>query len=285
MIKNSVRERGLNALTLKNIAVAAMIIDHLAWAFLRSYTDGNFHLFVLYEILRGIGRLTMPIMCLLLTEGYIYTRNLPKYLSRLFLFSLISHVPYVFFNYGVFGIRLYPLLEFETSIIFNLFLSLTFISVLKTEKLIFLFKIILCILCLFFSLFCDWGTFPIFAVFIFTIFRDYPIWKFTVYIFFIPVWFYIHFFLKTFISLLNKGIAFAFFNTHSHLNYQMTNTWQYRLFFIGLFAALPFLIAYNGKKGGTKNGAVSSFFSKWFFYIFYPLHLIILGIYKYGKPF
>ena len=43
------------------------------------------------------------------------------------------------------------------------------------------------------------------------------------------------------------------------------------LFQFGTLLALPLLRAYNGRKGRNIGG-------KWFFYIFYPAHLLALGL-------
>ncbi len=65
----SVREnRPLTANVLKYIAIAAMLIDHIAWSFVSDYS-------VLGQIMHVIGRLTAPIMCYFIAEGYYYTRN------------------------------------------------------------------------------------------------------------------------------------------------------------------------------------------------------------------
>ena len=42
-------------------------------------------------------------------------------------------------------------------------------------------------------------------------------------------------------------------------------------FLLGVFLVLPLLANYNGQRGGGKYG-------KWIFYIFYPAHLLILGM-------
>lgn len=47
-------------------------------------------------ILHTIGRITCPIMCYCIAEGYHYTRDINKYTKRLFVFALISHFAYVF---------------------------------------------------------------------------------------------------------------------------------------------------------------------------------------------
>ena len=40
-----------------------------------------------------------------------------------------------------------------------------------------------------------------------------------------------------------------------------------------LLAGLVIVYLYNGEKGSSGSG-----FSRWFFYIFYPAHLLLLGV-------
>lgn len=96
----------INARTLKIIAVITMFIDHLTYAFLEvpdlhgvqpmnalSYGP------TLDGIGRLIGRTAMPIYAFLLVEGYVYTRNRWRYLGRLVLVAVLSELPfqYLFF--------------------------------------------------------------------------------------------------------------------------------------------------------------------------------------------
>lgn len=71
----------LDSFTLKIIAITAMVIDHVGLLF-----------FPTIAIFRIIGRLTIPIMAYLITEGYKKTRSIKKYMFRLFIFALISMV-------------------------------------------------------------------------------------------------------------------------------------------------------------------------------------------------
>lgn len=82
--------RGISGLTLKIIAIISMLIDHLGSTIVyRTIGDG-----IVYIIMRGIGRMAFPLFCFLLVEGFTYTRNKLKYAGRLALFAVISEVPY-----------------------------------------------------------------------------------------------------------------------------------------------------------------------------------------------
>lgn len=69
--------------TLKIIAIVTMLIDHTAAVLL-----GN------NMIMRMIGRIAFPIFIFLLIEGAIHTRSKMKYALRLCLFALISEIPF-----------------------------------------------------------------------------------------------------------------------------------------------------------------------------------------------
>lgn len=74
---------------LKWIAIWTMVIDHIGYLLIpRGIMP------VLYFIMRGIGRLSFPLICFLLVQGVIYTRSLGKYLARIGCFAVISEIPY-----------------------------------------------------------------------------------------------------------------------------------------------------------------------------------------------
>ena len=75
--------RGFSGFALKIIAVVTMTIDHAGKVF-----------FPEYMWMTMIGRLAFPLFCFLLTEGFIHTGNVRKYLARLFVFALISEIPF-----------------------------------------------------------------------------------------------------------------------------------------------------------------------------------------------
>ena len=96
----SSKYKRFDAAFLKNLAIISMLVDHTALALLyNSYiklnlplTRGSFqhHLYTLYKILRGFGRLAFPIFCFFLVEGFIYTHSRIQYLIRLVLFGIVS---------------------------------------------------------------------------------------------------------------------------------------------------------------------------------------------------
>ena len=97
---------GISGAVLKWIAVITMLIDHFAASFLNHYisvTDSFDAVYPLYTTCRYIGRIAFPIYIFLLIEGYQKTRNVKKYLGRLFLFALISEIPFdLAFSYRLF---------------------------------------------------------------------------------------------------------------------------------------------------------------------------------------
>ncbi len=272
------QERGLSSLQLKNIAIIAMLIDHIAIAFLRETAINsplNSLVYISYAILRGFGRLTMPLMVFCLVEGFIYTKNLSKYLTRLFIFAIVSHFPYVFFNDGNWGLQISDLKFFHTSIIANFFLALGSLAICVKSKINILLKIFLVFILLVLSWFCDWRFYPIILAFVFYSLHDYKIFKSIAFIFTIPLWLILNNWSKIIAQNSDLGFPNMFINSLNKTAEFFNSYYQYQLFFLGLLLSIPFFILYNGKPG-KKSKAI-----KYFFYVFYPLHLLILGFIRF----
>ena len=83
---------GLTEAQLKWIALMTMLVDHIGLALI--YMGGYYgQMTMLYNICRGIGRISFPIYVFLLVEGYRHTSNAISYLSRLLIFAFISIIP------------------------------------------------------------------------------------------------------------------------------------------------------------------------------------------------
>ena len=92
------------------LAMACMLCDHL-WG---TIVPGN-------DWLTCIGRLTFPIFAFLLVEGYFHTSSLKKYMIRLLVFALISEIP---FNLAMGSRVFYPI---HQNVLWSFLLSLLLI--------------------------------------------------------------------------------------------------------------------------------------------------------------
>ena len=78
---------GLNRDVIKMIAMGTMLLNHVATVFME---PGTF----LFELFVDIGYFTAITMCYFLVEGWHYTRSRRRYALRLFLFALLSQIPF-----------------------------------------------------------------------------------------------------------------------------------------------------------------------------------------------
>ncbi|MBR5402078.1 MAG: hypothetical protein IK102_09750 [Treponema sp.] len=231
----------MNRTQLKYIAITAMLLDHIGMLFGGFFMSSAWGM-ALYVTLRVLGRLTAPIMCFFLTEGYIYTRSRKKYALRLAIFAVISQIPYALAHKN-------SLLTPDFNMLFVLLISFAILCVLDCKlKGYFKFFIILVLFAL--SCYCDWGFFGPLMVICFYKFREKPLWLVLVY---------------CLIVILMNALSCLFLPAKGI-------EWYSELWQLGLFLFVPVLYLYNGEPGSRAP------FHKWFFYVFYPLHLLMLWL-------
>ena len=147
----------MNLFILKIIGIIIMFLDH--WHYV---VGGD-------KILNVIGRVSFPIFAFTLSEGYIYTRDLKKYLFRLFIFAMSIQMPSILFNYN------YPM-----NVFFTLFLGLLAIYIFNFKNFwlkspfdwIIKFILILIILLLSQKFNLDYKAYGILLIMNFNIFRN-----------------------------------------------------------------------------------------------------------------
>lgn len=88
---------------IKYLAIVAMTLDHIAYIFLEPQT-------LLYRLFLCIGTFTGPVMIYFLIEGYFYTHDVRGYAKRLLLFALLAQLPFSLASGGFFGNMLFTLL-------------------------------------------------------------------------------------------------------------------------------------------------------------------------------
>ena len=84
-------KKGITAYQLKVIAIVAMTFDHIAWMWVPVVSLPG-------QCMHIIGRITAPVMCYLLAEGYIHTHDIRKYTLRLGLFAVVSAFAFYLFE-------------------------------------------------------------------------------------------------------------------------------------------------------------------------------------------
>lgn len=105
----SIPSRGISGSVLKVIAIVAMAVDHVGAALIENgilctydlerfrsiyQTEAGQFWYQADWICRAVGRISFPIFCFLLVEGFVHTRNLKRYAAQMFLFALVSEIPF-----------------------------------------------------------------------------------------------------------------------------------------------------------------------------------------------
>lgn len=237
----------LNRNQIKYIVIIAMLIDHIAWGFVDAVNP------LLGGVMHFFGRLTGPTMAYFVGEGYHYTKDVAKYQKRLGIFAIISWFPFVWFEYGVLPIYFEqgkPMIIPAQSVIFTLFLGLTAIRLWESSKGNKPIKVIGILLLCLLSCIGDWAFMNVLGCLFVHIYRNNPKAKW--------IAFTLTFLLPNVLLLLLAGFSGMWFQ------------------FGVLLVPLMLYFLYNGKSG-SKAG-----FHKWFFYLFYPAHLVVLAILRWG---
>ncbi len=210
---------GLSSFSLKIIAIVSMFIDHIGSV-----------IFPEIVVLRIIGRIAFPIFAFLIVEGYFHTRDVKKYMQRLFIFGVISEP---FFDFVLHGEFIYLKSQ---NVFFTLYLGLVLIYIceMKKPKSYGLF-VMAGVAAIALFTFCDYSMYGIFMIYCLYMFRG-----------------------KVGVQLILMGI----------INVIMLGGLQS----FAVFAMIP-IYFYNGKPGRFKL--------KYFFYSFYPLHLVIIWLFTF----
>lgn len=107
----------MSVFQIKLLAIITMAIDHIGLFF-----------FPQFIWLRIIGRISFPLFAWLIANGAYHTHNMKAYLSRLFIFALISQVPFLLAN------RLIDPNFHQLNVLFTLFLGLAAIACIKQTE-------------------------------------------------------------------------------------------------------------------------------------------------------
>ena len=218
----------MTSFILKIIAVAAMFCDHLGLCL----TGG------IASTWNYIGRLAFPIFAYQISEGYCHTKDLKKYFTKLFVFAIISQIPFNLFEYAL-GF------ELHLNVLFTLLLGLAAITFFDKapNKLLGIIGVGICV-ALGHFLQVDYGYWGVLVVFCFYLFKNTKWLTGVVFLLLVII--------KYYANLVQSGFYY-----------------QYIALAIATFAAIIPILLYNGKQGPK---------FKYFLYIFYPVHLAMLAL-------
>ena len=224
----------MSSFALHIIAMIFMLCDHM-WATILDY-----------EWLTCIGRIAFPIFAFLITEGYIHTSNINKYIKRMVIFAIITEIP---FNLMVSASPIYP---FHQNVLWTFVISLLTLKYLNFDNTKNIFKsiliIILAIIIATITM-CDYFGTGVMMVVGFYIFRKSKLLQLLMMI-------YVN-------MILLQGYSYPI-DIAGYTYYFPQQGFA--------ILSLIFIWLYNGKQG---------YHAKWFkifCYAFYPLHMLILYI-------
>lgn len=232
-------KKTLNGDQLKLIAILAMTVDHVA-----DLIYPGFPAVPAAILLHIIGRLTAPIMWFFISEGFHYTHDIKKYLLRLGGFAVISHFAYCF----AFGIDPVPFrsgIFNQTSVMYPLFVGALVLWLQNSGVGMREWQRTAAVFLLIWSAFPgDWSCIAVLSVV--GMYRNRGNLKKQMTA--ILPW-----------VLLYAAISFFFVDR------------AYGLVQPFVFLVYPLLKRYNGQRGKGKG-------MKWFFYLYYPAHLAVIGL-------
>jgi len=241
---------GITSMWLHIIAMAFMLCDHL-WG---TVVPGNTWLTV-------IGRISFPIFSFMIVEGYFRTKSLKRYVLRLLLFAVISEIP---FNLAIGSQLFYPI---HQNVLWSFLISIGLIYLNELTKkierkwlrifigIIVGFATVLLGLLLGIITFVDFYHAGILTTLVFYFFRHRKWWCY-----------------------LAQVVCLWYINTEmlGGLGYEIELFGNVIFITIQGFALLSLIPIwlYRGEQG---------YHAKWlqyFYYAFYPAHLLVLGIIK-----
>lgn len=233
----------INRDAIKYIAIIPMLIGHMVGYLLENEILNNN---TICSIMSAIALFAPPIFFFSITDGYRFTRSKKKYALRLLVFAVITQIPFALVCNGT-------LLSIDTILNLNIFFTLLagLLAIMVWEskaKLIIRIIGIILLDAITVVFMCEWMIFGVPIILGLHIFRDNPKMRF--------IWFAV---CAVIVQFICWGMSIYTFVSPGFIAGTIA-------LFAGYFFRTTF---YNGDKGRHPV------FAKWFFYTFYPLHLLL----------
>jgi len=231
----------LTSAHIKYIAMFTMLLSHLAQTGFLYNLGPDYR--TMADICVFLGRISMPIFCFFTVQAVIYTSNIKKYFMRMFIFALVSEIP--------FDLAIHESLFYidNQNVIFTLLigaLAIYFIDLILKKDINLFIRILGIILISALSMLLasilqtDYESMGVLAIILIYLAKD-----------------------SKFLTALAIIIGFAFEFAVGGYNIAISYGFVY--------LSLPLIMLYNGQRGKQ---------NKWAFYVFYPAHLLIIYFLK-----
>lgn len=270
----------MNTKRLKIIAIISMLIDHIPriipcqmWIAIAESISLSFPgkeelvseivIDRVPGIMGYIGRLAAPIFMFCITVGFRYTKDIKKYILRVFTFAFISQIPYILFiqseEYasGFSKLEVTPFYKIDLNIMFTLgfgLVALYFYEKLKDKNIIIRLTPIIAAVLISYILNTEGSYVYIIYIFMFYLLRDLSILKKAF------IWICI-------IVICRLPLLFHLLQINNDIMRALPTM---RLNTVGVYVGVFLTFFFNNKKTH-----ISKTF-KYFMYLFYPVHLILL---------
>ena len=241
------QQKGLSRDAIKYAAMFTMLLNHIANVFLSPES-------FLAQIFLDAGYFTAPVMCFFLVEGFYRTHSRRNYAARLAVFSVISELPYCLAFSGAWSED--TILAFcGMNMMFTLLLCFGILEVLHTQRNALVRTALIAGLTVL-SLFSDWALLAPCYTLLFAWARgsrerEKQVFSIAAVVF----------------------AAFSFSGNIGQFSAGLSLLYAFGAAAGVAAAGVVILFAYNGRR--AEHGRT---FSKWFFYWFYPVHLLLLGV-------
>ncbi len=245
----SVECKGLSGAFLKNLALILMFINHFCAAYFDTFIGSwewmnNFHWY--------LTRPAFVIYAFLISEGMFYTSNRRKYQLRLLITALISEI---FYDLAMYQTMFY---WNDQNVFFDLLMGTLAIEAYDRNRenpgAIIGWVFLICFIADLAEF--NYGFFGVLVILFFYLFRE-DKKKIAV---FMPI----------LILVLSYGLYSDIFMMYGINEYLFAFVSHYALQEAHSILAIPLILLYNGKKGKQ--------LSKWFYYGFYPAHMIFIWL-------
>ena len=256
----------MTSLALKIIALISMFIDHLMGIGLFSQLTlmeyFSLDLLTSHRIctfIHLLGRLAFPIFAFMVAEGARHTRSIKKYILRLFLFALISEIPFDALHWPVAFSKLPRFISFfrNTNVLYTFTLAVSGIALYnlcrargKGRALQIVSLAVPALLSVVLNT--DYTIFGVALVYAAYLPNENKRAKFAA--------------MAGVLAVLYLGYSSSWFTL-----FTIDNVYEFGMACV----SLVLLWFYNGQRGG-RGGALS----KWLFYIAYPAHLALLALWR-----